>query len=530
MTIRSRLRSLVSRTKKRPIRIAIGRIAQETNALSPVLTELSDFRAMHYAEGDAILEMCRKDRHEAPGFVKNAELSGFVQRAEALGDIELVPTLSAWAVPSGPLSAACFETLLDTLLEKLRDAGTIDGVFLSLHGSMGVVGDRDPETTLLRRVREVIGELPIAATLDLHANLTRARVETGAVFFGYHTNPHRDHAARGARAADVLARWARGEVKPVTAWRSLPMMLGGAPTIDVLPPMRAIYGACAKAERGKALSANVLMCHPWLDMDVVGWSTVVTTDGDREAAEKLADELAEKCWAVKDRLPETFPSIDEAITTARRARIARKLGVVVLADASDVTTAGAPGDSTGILRGLLAHGAGLTSYVAVRDPEIASALHARSIGDAIDVEVGGHLDPGRQSPIRVRGTLSHKREEIGHGKRVRVTLTPEGRGEQRGRESGGVVELVITEGPAFNLKPSFWSEMGVRPHRADVIAVKNFFPFRIFYAAYARRTIYVRTGGTTDLDAAYVIPFDGPIHPRDRVDDWRPTDRRRRGV
>jgi len=35
---------------------------------------------------------------------------------------------------------------------------------------------------------------------------------------------------------------------------------------------------------------------------------------------------------------------------------------------------------------------------------------------------------------------------------------------------------------------------------------------------------------TTDLDAAYAIPFDGPIHPRDRVDDWRAIDRRRRGV
>jgi len=526
VTIRSRLRALVSRSRKRPIRIAIGRIAQETNALSPVLTELSDFRAMHYVEGDAILAMCRKDRHEAPGFIKNAELSGFVQRANAIGGIELVPTLSAWAVPGGPLSPACFESLLDTLVSTLREAGPLDGLFLSLHGSMGVIGDRDPETTLLRRVREVVGDLPIAATLDLHANLTRARIETGAVFFGYHTNPHRDHAARGARAAEVLARWARGEVRPVTAWRSLPMMLGGSPTIDVLAPMRSIYAACKKAERSKVLSANVLMCHPWLDMDVVGWSTVVTTDGDRGEAERLADELAAQCWAVKDRLPDAFPSVESAIDTARRARLARALGVVVLADASDVTTAGAPGDSTGILRGLLSHGAGLTSYVAVRDPEVARALSEKAIGDAVDVEVGGHLDPKRQSPLRIRGTLAHERDDSGHGKRVRVTLTPEPHGEHR----GGAIELVITEGPAFNVKPAFWSEMGLRPHRADVIAVKNFFPFRIFYAAYARKTIYVRTGGTTDLDAAYVIPFDGPIHPRDRVDDWRETDRRRRGI
>ncbi len=525
MSLRSRLRALVSRRSlERPLRIAFGRIAQETNALSPVLTETSDFRAMHLVEGDELLAVCGAGREEAPGFVKNAELSGFVAKARKLGGIELVPTLSAWAVPGGPLSPACFEELTSALVAKLRAAGPLDAVFLSLHGSMGVVGDRDPETTLLRRVREAVGEIPIAATLDLHANLTRARVETGVLFFAYHTNPHRDHAARGARAAEVLAPWARGEIRPVTAWRSLPMMLGGSPTLDVIAPMRSIYGKCRKLERGGVLSANVLMCHPWLDMDVVGWSTVVTTDGDRERAEKLADELAERCWAVRDRLPDTFPSAEDAIETARRARVARKLGVVVLADASDVTTAGAPGDSTKLLRALIEQAHGLTSFVAVRDPEVARELSSRPIGSAVDVEVGGHLDPSRQTPFRLRGTIARAREDAGHGKRVRIDVEA----SVAGANEPARVHVVVTEGPTFNLKPSFWSDLGLRPHRADVIAVKNFFPFRIFYAPYARKTIYVRTGGTTDLDAAYTIPFDGPIHPRDRVDDWRAIDRRRR--
>lgn len=528
MTIRQRLRSLLGRGRGRKLRIAIGRVAQETNALSPIPTELADFRAMHYLEGAAVLEACRRDRVEAPGFLKNAELSGFVQRVAQIGDVELVPTISAWAVPGGPLSPTCFGHLREALVERLRAAGPLDGVFLSIHGSMGVIGDRDPETTLLRAVRDAVPDVPVAATLDLHANLTRARVETGVIFFAYHTNPHRDHAARGARAADVLVRAARGEVRPVTAWRSLPMMLGGSPTLDVVPPMRAIYGRCKRLERTGVLSANVLMCHPWLDMDVVGWSTLVVTDGDATRAESLADELAERCWNVRHRLPEPFPTPSEAVEQARRARLARKLGTVVLADASDVTTAGAPGDSTALLRALVEEGAGLTSYVAVRDPETARELAAMPEGSAVDVEVGGHLDPARQRPYRVRGTIARVRDDAGHGKRVRIDVAgPEGR--EPGAEDARV-HLVVTEGPAFNLKPSFYADMGLRPHHADVIAVKNFFPFRLFYAPYARKTIYVRSGGTTDLDAAYTIPFDGPIHPRDHVEDWRPTDRRRRGL
>ena len=36
-------------------RIAFARIAQETNALSPVATTLADFESAHYLEGDALL-------------------------------------------------------------------------------------------------------------------------------------------------------------------------------------------------------------------------------------------------------------------------------------------------------------------------------------------------------------------------------------------------------------------------------------------------------------------------------------------
>jgi hypothetical protein len=66
--------------------------------------------------------------------------------------------------------------------------------------------------------------------------------------------------------------------------------------------------------------------------------------------------------------------------------------------------------------------------------------------------------------------------------------------------------------------------------KADIVMVKNFFPFLMFFFAYSRKSIFVRTRGTTDFDAAFDLPFDGPIHPRDPVDDWRPRDQARRGI
>ena len=92
----------------------------------------------------------------------------------------------------------------------------------------------------------------------------------------------------------------------------------------------------------------------------------------------------------------------------------------------------------------------------------------------------------------------------------------------------GGVRLVITEGPAMVMRPSFYKEVGLSPWKADVIVVKNFFPFLLFFLPYSRKTIFVRTRGVTDFEAAFELTFDGPVHPRDPVSDWRERDALRR--
>ena len=156
-------------------RIAFARIMQETNALSPLATELVDFQTAHYLEGDALLHATTRGP-EVPGYFKRAELAGFVSAArDRAADIEPVPILSAWASSSGPLSKLCFETLEGRLIELLRAAGPLDGMFFALHGAMGARGIADPESRLLRAARSVLGGVPIATSHDLHGNVTKAR-------------------------------------------------------------------------------------------------------------------------------------------------------------------------------------------------------------------------------------------------------------------------------------------------------------------------------------------------------------------
>jgi microcystin degradation protein MlrC len=498
-------------------RLAYARIMQESNALSPVPTTLADFEGSHYLEGEALLR-ATTEGPEVPGFFKRAELAGFVAAARArTQDIEVVPILSAWASSGGPLSRECFETLEARLVAQLAAAGPIDGVFLALHGAMGVHGIADPETRLMRSVRDATGGVPLVVSHDLHGNVTQARVDACDAIVAYQTNPHRDHAKIGKKAGEILIGTVLGEIKPRMAWRTLPMILGGGKTIDFLQPMRPVFRRMRQAERhGDVLAASTFMVHPWNDSPQLGWSTLVVTNDEPAEAERLADELAEMCWARRHEQPPRFAGASEAIAKARAARFRRKLGCVTISDASDVVTAGAPGDSTHLLRALLEEGGGMTSYAAVRDPRAIEILWPRDPGDVVALTIGATLDPASSEPLPVRGTVVSKHDRHGFGRTVVLAVDH--------------VRIVITEGPSMVMRPSFYTEVGLDPLRADIVMVKNFFPFLMFFLPYNRKTIFVRTKGATDFDAAFQLSFDGPMHPRDPVDDWRARDRVRRGV
>ena len=264
------------------------------------------------------------------------------------------------------------------------------------------------------------------------------------------------------------------------------------------------------------MSASLFTCHPWNSHPELGWSVVVVTDNDQAAAEKIADELAERAWGTRHALPPKFDTPTEAIARARSARVRRKLGCVVLADASDVVSAGAPGESTGLLRELVENAQGLTCYVPIRDPAVVEALWSRAEGETVHVSLGGKLDPARGVSLDVTAVLEKKTKSHGVDRTLVLTV--------------GTVKIVVVEGPALAIRPSFFTNAGLSLWNADVIVVKNFFPFRMFFLPIARLTIYVKTSGVTDFDAAFVLPFAGDVHPREHVPDWRDADKRRRAA
>jgi len=504
----------------KPLRIAYARVAQETNSLSPVPTELADFYRTHWLEADALHAATGRFGYEARGFIRNAELSGFRRavRKHGRNDIEAIPLFSAWAIPGGPLSRGCFETLRDRLIAELRAALPLDGVMLSLHGAMGAEGTVDPDGDLLAAVREVVGpDVKIAVSLDLHAQITEQTEGYADIIAGYRTNPHRDHASTGFRAGSMLIEALRGRTRPTVAWRTLPMVMGGGMTLDFLPPMRGVFQLMKRFERRPGvLDASLFMCHLWNDHPRLGWSVHVVTDGDQALAERLADELAEAAWAVRHHGLPTPPTASEAIAKVRGARTRRRIGTACVCDVSDVVGAGAPGENTRLVKALLEEARDLVSFAPIRDADVVEALWDLPLGETATVEVGGKLQPELNTPLRVTGHIRKKARIEGIDRVVLLDL--------------GHLQLAVTEGAPLVMKPGFYRDLGLNPWKADICVVKSLFPFRLYFLAENRLTLYAKTEGVTDFDLVRGFEMEEPVFPMAELDDWRPVDRRRRDV
>ena len=92
------------------------------------------------------------------------------------------------------------------------------------------------------------------------------------------------------------------------------------------------------------------------------------------------------------------------------------------------------------------------------------------------------------------------------------------------RLDAGTMHLAVAEGPALPIHPSFWSAIGLSARKADVLVQKNFFHYRMFYAAISFHHLLVRSDGATSLERVRDQAYRLPTHPGSRVDDWRRWD------
>jgi microcystin degradation protein MlrC len=254
-------------------RIAVGGILHESNTFSRNLTELDDFRSAMIRRGVEIHKEFADSAHEVGGFIDGAEKFG----------LDLVPTIVASATPAGPLTDQALDSLTAELIERIRQAGRLDGLLLALHGAMVTESHPDGDAEVLRRLRSALGdELPIVVTHDAHANVAPEEIRLSTALVIYKEVPHIDQRERGVQAAGIMARIVIEGVRPVQAIEKPPLLYDILYQNTKREPMLPLVEEARRLEREnpKILAVSVPVGYQYADVPQMGPSVVVVTGGD----------------------------------------------------------------------------------------------------------------------------------------------------------------------------------------------------------------------------------------------------------
>lgn len=492
------------------MRIAVGGISHETNTFSTIKTDLALFerRGVHSAE--ALLPAFAGTRTIVGGFIDAARSEGF----------EVVPTMLAEAAPSGTVTAQAFEQLTQLLIDGLRQAGPLDGVLLELHGAMVAesAGDGDAET--LRRVREVVGTIPIVAVLDLHANISEGMVALADALVGYDTYPHIDMYERGVEAGAIITRMVRGGLRTARALRK-PALMPPLPKqcTSYETPMRALIELAHLREQEPGMvSVTVAAGFPYADVPEAGLAVLAISEGDQALADRIADEIADVAWARRAEFLVQCTSVQDALDIAANAPDGAG-GPVVLADTADNPGAGAPCDGTILLRGLLERGVTNAALGALWDPAAVKVCQQAGVGQQVYLMLGGKVDDLHGEPLPVSG---------------RIRLLTDGSFKNLGPMNTGAetrmgptavvtidgVDVIVTSNRVQALDAGMFRSQGIDPTRKRVLVLKSSVHYRGAFEPMASRVVEVDTPGLSNADLSR-YPYQHvrrPIFPLDAIE------------
>jgi microcystin degradation protein MlrC len=495
------------------MRIAVGQLWQETNTFNPLPTTRRDFEPLGLLRGADLIERLF-DTNEPGGFIQS--LRAWPEKPEVVGLVRL----PAW--PGGLATADTFAWLRDELTGALRNALPVDAVLLALHGSLAAEGAPDVEGEMLSSLRALVGpQVPLVATLDLHANVTRKMVEQADALVLYHTAPHIDVFETGVRGAAVLRRILVEGARPVTAFAKLPLVVPAerANTQDPASVSHDLRRRLVELEaRPGVLAAGLATVQPWLDIPELG-SAVVVSATDEALARQSCAALAEEVWSRRaEYLPELVP-LEEGV---RRAWQESSAGLVVLSDSADATTSGAPGDGNHVLRELLKYDWPRPALVTLVDPDLVGQAGRAGDGHELNALVGGKRDPfSTPMPLaaHVAGLFDASFVLSGHlGRNLPIDMGPSA------VLRAGNVHVVVTSRSGPHFAPQLFQAAGLDPFAASVVVARSPCGFRAAYQDRARLILVVKAPGCAPADF-WNYPYrqiPRPLWPWDEVEGWRP--------
>ncbi len=479
-------------------RVALAGFLHETNTFAPTKARMADF-----VQGGGYMPISRGHEVIERGRDINLGIGGAVDFGESAG-WDMVPILWAGAIPSAHVCRDAYESITSEIVSGIAGAGHLDGIFLDLHGAMVAEHEDDGEGRLLMDLRAAVGpDVPIAAALDLHGNITQEMVDAADVLLGFRTYPHVDMADTGHRAAQQLqALMARG-APYAKAFRRLPFLVPIAWQSTRAEPARGLYDLVADLETGPVASTSFFFGFPAADFPGCGPTVIcygetgADADGAADAIEKAVLD-AEPALAGKSYDPDA--GVIEAMRIAETAT-----RPVVIADTQDNPGAGGDSNTTGMLRALVrqnVQGAALGNMV---DPRAAAAAHEAGEGAEIDIALGGFSGIPGDAPFQGRFTV----ERLSDGRLIATGPfyggAPLNMGPSACLRIGGV-RVVVTSNKAQMADREMYRFVGIEPEEQAILVNKSSVHFRADFDPIAETILTCTAPGPMPVSPAS-LPF-----------------------
>ena len=477
------------------MRVLVGGIRHELNSFVPGIVGFETFERYGIHEGQTIID-------EAA-----SSMAGAIKVAGERG-IELVPTLSASGHAGDPVDDGAYEHLAQQLLSMVADLHEkVDGIYLQMHGAMATMTHDDPEGELFEQIRAIVGpDKPVATSLDLHAHFTDRMATNVNVAVGFRTCPHTDQFETGERAMGLLADLLDGTRGPTarTVHRKIRLLTSAEAhdtTVGPLTPMQA-RARELEAEPG-VLAISIFATQPWMDITDIGWSVVVSTDGDIDRAGHIADTMATELWEARDTYHVVKTPIAQALAHAHQLVDGPTAsGPVVVADGADSPSAGAHGDGTQLLAHILSTGDDIRALMLVTDTTAVDAAHQAGIGATVELQLGGHTTDFF-APLPVTATVTDLH-----------TPAP-GQPAELGRAAVLSIAnstVVATQFKADGRKLDSYRRFGIEPTDYQLVQAKSAGGYRAEYEPIAAAVHDIDTTGPCDSNLPR-LPFTRITRP-----------------
>jgi microcystin degradation protein MlrC len=479
------------------MKIALGGFSIESCTFSPLLTREKDFQVLR---GGRLLA--------AYPFMSN------------YGGVEFVPLVYARALPGGPVEKSFYTRVKDEFLRGLRDQGAWDGIFLHMHGAVNVAGMDDAEGDFLAALREAVGpDCLIAASYDLHGNVSRRVMDCIDILSAYRTAPHVDGPATLERTCSLLVRSIREKMRPHKAFIPVPILLPGERTSTEWEPGASLYRSIPGVITGDAVwDASILIGYVWAD-EPRSSAAVVALGADRGEVRKAAVTLARRFWDVRREFQfgVTTAPVDDCIQMAMSATERP----VVISDSGDNPTAGGAGDTPYVLERMLALGAADGLVAGIADPEAVSRCEEAGPGADVEFLLGGKLDPVHARPLRVAGRVVslHRRPWLvglaGASDVINRIAVVDVQG----------IQVIVTERrtPFHHLADFLALNVDPRRHKITTVKIGYLEPE---LKAFAAKALLALSPGAVNQDITS-LPFgriQRPMYPFDPDMAWEPGD------